>query len=854
MIPNASETIEGAEVVIEGSIRVPAMQDATRAMGSEKINTLHLLVFDENGYLIQVAEGKKVDSFGTTVNTEYQFKATLLASNYKRTIHLIANSPKVYNETTNEYVLGEHERRVVKPLVTSGTNEAFWSYIVLENGITGTNTTIDGKQQFVPTNDVKAALTKVPMVRNYACATLTLSDKAAGEFTGVSMQICNVPNIGSIAPFISDGVYAEYATREGTTNTAETYENLTAAGFEGYEPTDVDGFQLVNTGWATTHYFFERHQTTAANPAYAIIKGTYMGSEYYYKVDFCYTDTVSNKQILYNLLRNMQFNIVVDDVKGTGFTSAAEAASSPASNNLSFAIETVNLLNMSDGVGRLSVEYTTKVVTSEAPFTLKYRFEPKIAEAKTDNGNVTITRDTTLAVSSKVISSYAIAEANDKDADGNDTGWRTITITPTAIQGYKEETIVLSATTTNSTITRQVTFKSVAPYQMSIDVPAKVASSIGNVVPVTLNLPTGLDQSLFPLEIIVLTNNSSLSSSYPVVTGLNSDGAPDANGQYFGYKVTIDADEYFVTDSATGNISNDTFNNVVELTGFKLNTALPVDTVTTVKAYNPNFNKPYDTFTVVAPYGLTLSITEFSSNEVTTQLNASLQKATADDWVGPDGNKHIDFDLSYSPNALTPTGVAINGVAAADVGSYANIVDGKLRVYQNGYNSKKYTQFEITFTSTETVVGTTITASHAMFGTASATVERYAVSWGIVGNNNNNNQTAMSNGTQYRLRIVLPAGISNAAINTLKITATTTRTTLSLNGQTITDTSPGTVDITSDMYDSSTGYIYVPITATTAANNNTRSFTLTLEGGDMFDLPGAITRTYSSSWGSYAYR
>lgn len=847
MIPNASETIEGAEVVIEGSIRVPAMQDATRAMGNEEIKTLHLLVFDENGYLIQVAEGKKVDSFDTKVDSVYKFRATLLASNYKRTIHLIANSPKEYNETTNEYVLGEHERRVVKPLFTSGTNEAFWSYVVLENGITGTNTTIDGKQQFVPTNDVKAALTKVPMVRNYACATLTLSAAVATKFTNVSMQICNVPTIGSIAPFISDGVYAEYATREGTTNEEKSYAQLTRQGFVGYEPTDATGFELVNTDWATTHYFFERHQTTAANPAYAIIKGTYMGSEYYYKVDFCYTDTVSNKQILYNLLRNMQFNIVVDDVTGTGFTSAAEAASSPASNNLSFAIETVNLLNMSDGVGRLSVEYTTKVVTSTAPFTLKYRFEPNIAQATTDNGKVTITRDATLADGSKVISSYTVADANDKDADGNDTGWRTITITPTAIEGYKEETIVLSATTSNSTITRQVTFKSVAPYQMSIDVPAKVASSIGNVVPVTLNLPTGLDQSLFPLEIIVLTDNSSLSSSYPVVTGLNAEGVAVAGGQYFGYKVTIEADNYFVTDPATGNISDEDFNNVVELKGFKLNTALSAGTVTTVRAYNPNFNKPLDTFTVATAYGLTLSITKFSSNEVTTLLTASLQKATDDDWVdGPDG-KHIDFDLSYSPNALTPTGVAIDGVDA-NVDFYAKIVDGKLRVYYEGYNSKKYTQFKITFTSTETVVGTTITASHTMFGAASATVERYAVSWSIVGNNNNNNQATMYSGTDYRLRITLPAGISAELLSTLKIKVASQNSTVRLNG--VTYDSGKEFSIPTSGYNSASGS-NIDITLNVTAGSDTRTFSLTLTGAEAFDMPTAISKTYS--WWSSRY-
>ena len=405
---------------------------------------------------------------------------------------------------------------------------------------------------------------------------------------------------------------------------------------------------------------------------------------------------------------------------------------------------------------------------------------------------------------------------------------------------------MLSATTTNSTITRQVTFKSVAPYQMGIDVPSRIAGDIGASVRVTLTLPTGLDQSLFPLEIIVLTNNSSLSSSYPVVTGLNSDGAPDANGQYFGYKVTIDADEYFVTDSATGNISNDTFNNVVELTGFKLNTALSVGTKTTVKAYNPNFNNPSDTFTIAGPYGLGLVISGFTANSATATFTTNTTQQDIEDWEEDARGKYIEFDFTYSNSSVSLTGATFNGITDQQKENIiVDDVNNKLRVYQTIYEDG-ITSFELTFTSTSSIMGTTITAQHEKFGTASATVEKLKLTWAFTDINdggwgadwlydsNRNNQSSRS----HTLRITLPSGVSVGMLNGLAISVTSTNTNVTFDGTTTISSGSGSYSPTFTQNDITNRYKDINVKVASTGNSGSVTFSLT---SDSFESPDSMT-------------
>lgn len=598
-LPNAGE----GSVLVEASISVPAMQ-STRSFADPGISSLHLLVFDENGYLIQVCDAVAIDSFGVAKDTEYKFKVSLGQSNYKRTIHFIANSPITINDDgTSDYKLGEQERHIINNLYTNGGNEAYWSKVTLDEGITGVQKVVNGNMVFEPSEELVEALTNVPMVRNYTRVKVT--NNASAYLKDAQIMMMNVPDMGTVAPLISDGKYAQFATHARAANSALGYSDITAQGYMGYEP---DGVTLTSTDWGTQLEFYERHQQTngkaVTTPAFAIVRGHYVGANgtdsnfSYYKVDLCYTDSATGAVELYNLLRNIEYNVVITAVAGRGYGTIDEAAAGAASNNLNFAVETKNLNNISDGERRLSVEYTQRVVTQgDSLITLKYKYETNITTGATNNSAVTFSN-----LAGNVLAVNNASGTNDaakyivSNVAGSD-GWNTVTFRTQTVSGTKLQTIILTA----ANLQRSVEYILGEPYTMTLDmVPGSATNTIsrgaGVAVEALVTLPMGLPESLFPLEIYIVAEEMSLSpdaikNTLPVVTGLTAQGIPAADGKYFGYVATIESYDYYIEDS-DGNRTG-TYNNQRTLY-FKTSIA---DASSAVNIYNPYFHIATDSFT-----------------------------------------------------------------------------------------------------------------------------------------------------------------------------------------------------------------------------------------------------------------
>ena len=856
---NPADNGEGY-VEVKFSVVVPEMADvATRSMAAPNIERLHLLVFDNNGLLSQKVNATLASTEWGETTTPTYFTATLARSDYKRTIHLIANSP--YTDV-DQYPMAT-ESQILTTLTVSGTQDAYWQRVVLENGITGVQKTEGtGANQVVtyePSEEVKTALTNVPLVRNHARVSV-VSGLTSGQksFDDIQFALVDIAASGTVVPYnATTGDFVNFTD-------ATDYDKLTEANYEGYEPVgreiinhtyndgdlvfDNEGEDWVDAGGF--QYLYERKQSV--EPAYVLVRGKYDGASTYsyYLVDIIETFEDENgdpQTYSYNLLRNIAYTVTITNVAGAGYATAEAAYEGGPGNNINASIKTKNLLNVSDGTSALYVEYTQKVINETgATVTLRYKYVTDLAAHQQNPANGVGSDDVTFSLGSGEVIASDFAEGYDTtDSDG----WNTLSFTsgtcPAKNQGVKTQKLTLNA----GSFSRTVEYLLVAPYTLMLDVPDKVGDKLGSSVKSSLILEEGLPIGIFPLEFFIVAENNSLSpdatlNTLPVVTGLNVDGTP--GGQHFGYKFTLEYDEYYKLEAGV-----EKFTTTFPLY-FKTNMAQSSPLYTeksTVEgidcyAYNQYHSIANDEYWIHKLYGLSLSVSNFTESTATTsfQLNTSNQTVT---W--PDSG-YFDFDI-LSDHTLTGVtdrnGVAVSGASIVNSGK-------TLRITQAAYNAAR--NYTLTF-SAPNITGTTMTISNAEFGMASATVERYAVSWGIVGRDNNTSQTAMSSGTPYRLRIVLPAGISNAVINTLKITATTTRTKLSLNDQSIDNNSTGTININSSMYDSSTGYIYVPITASTVSTGSGgRSFTLTLEGGDMFELPLTMTRTYSSSWGSYAYR
>ena len=590
-------------VLVEASFTVPHMHE-TRSFERPAISSLHLLVFDENGYLIQVCDAEPVDSFGVETGIEYKYRVELGQSNYKRTIHLIANSPITINANgTSAYRLGEHERRVIDNLYTEGGNEAYWASVSLENGITGVQKIVGGKQVFEPSEELIEALTNVPMVRNYTRVKVT--NNASAYLADAEIMMMNIPDRGSVAPLISDGNYAQFATHARAANSSLNYNDIAAQGYEGYEPNDMS---LTNSTWGAMHEFYERRQQISgkevATPAFAIVRGRYVGAngedaEYsYYKIDICYTDETTGAVELYNLLRNIEYNITIIEVLGRGYATLNEAATNAASNNLNFAVETKSLNSISDGERRLSVEYTQRVLTEgDAEFTLKYKYETNISTGATNNNAVVFSNlaGNVLAVNNPngATDAAKYIVSNVAGADG----WNSVTFKSQAVSGTKLQTIILTA----GNLQRSIELILGEPYTMTLDmVPGSstnvVDSKVGAAVEAKISLPLGLPEALFPLEIYLVAEKMTLSPDatknvLPVITGLSATGVPSSSGIHFGYIVTIEASYYYVED-ANGNRTGEYRNE--KMLYFKTSTA---DSSSRVNIYNPYFNIAYDSFT-----------------------------------------------------------------------------------------------------------------------------------------------------------------------------------------------------------------------------------------------------------------
>lgn len=510
---------EGA-VLVNFSVQVPEMQVATRSFTDPKIASLHLLVFDENGYFVQAAEAT-----GTFGVDKGEFKASLMQSPYKRVVHFIANSPIANYEYGSETAL-------INALTTSDSQDAYWQRVELPNGI------LEGN------GEMATKFTKVPLVRNFVKISVDIDNEAAAIFNYEGIAVINVPNKGTVAPFnVNNGTYANYSA-------GIAYKTLNDAGYYGYEPSDMT---IVNTStenpdFATEHYIYERRQNQDDNDyTYVIIKGKYNNSETstYYKVDI-----VDDNKEPYNLLRNFNYVIKIKSVLGPGYESADAAAKAAASNNISASIDTKNLLNISDGSSRLYVEYVNKVITKPGTFTLKYKYLPNISDNTQTNYNVPANDavDLSKVVVGDVIASYSKASSDDA------SGWRTITFTtPATITETKLQTITIKA----GVLQREINLILCKPFVLTVK-STTTGSALNADATVTLGLPAGLPAAIFPLEFVIVETGLSISpdasksnNNLPVRTSLNVNGQTVSGGQYFGFVKKVEYSDYNPTNSDT---------------------------------------------------------------------------------------------------------------------------------------------------------------------------------------------------------------------------------------------------------------------------------------------------------------
>lgn len=501
------------EVVVSFSVALPENGTATKARGDDPsvdVRSLHLVVFDENGYFVECREAELTSSgaaHGTHQN-EREFKVTLRKTDKERIIHVIANCPI-------DQIYYGHENDVMTNLyVTKGTpvETAYWYRAEVWYILTGD----DGK--LVP--EIAEVFRCIPLLRNYASVTV---ENTAVDFAMESYGIYNTIDIGTVAPYnISSHSFQLFT--EG--DRLLTYDELLGQSFEGHAlaqaalNTTLGEADMVAPG--ENVYMYERKISVrtdeehkwSESPAHIIIKGRYAGASAssYYKVDM--VRNVDGHNEYYNILRNFRYRFIVSSVTGSGYPTLEEAMANPAGNNLSGATDTQGFTNVSDGLGRIFVNYTDTTLVSSGNIKLKYKYIPSIQnydQVANDRVVVTGILDGTGSVIKGVVN---------HDYDVGD-GWAEVTFSIQDVGAVTHMQDVILNVQDNQNLHKTVRYRLQKQYRCSVSCnPSKVAKVAGRPMEVLVSLPGHLTEDLFPLDLAIEVADLTLSPDASVANNI----------------------------------------------------------------------------------------------------------------------------------------------------------------------------------------------------------------------------------------------------------------------------------------------------------------------------------------------
>lgn len=582
------EVSEGEQVELTFRADLPGFADVTKSFSEPAISNLYLIVFDNNGYLVEKREATPVNSWTVSTTAPTEFSVTLTASVSKRIIHFIAN----YNGP-DQLQFGS-ESDVIGSMTHINGADAYWQRMEFLGGI-NTNTLKDKT---------------VPLLRNHARIRVTDN---ADNFTISRYTIVNVVNEGYVSPYNKNtGTFAEFiaVNADGSfVQTGDSYVNRSYAditngsdGYEGYIP-EVTEFNLNNNipdlrVWkaaADEYYYMYERRFEKDSYTYMLIEGTYTGdgaqgntTPTYYKVDLVYNDNNGVTQN-YNILRNFDYNVTIKSVSANGKATPAAAAGMVGShNNLVASVEVQHLPSISNGSAQLYVSYTKEYIVSSDPIDLYFKYIPniKVNGKPTSNSNATVQLGT-----GDVVRATVIADAD--ETSGTYAGWRKVTIYPNAPEdGILQQDITVVA----GDLSRNVSYALVRPYEMSAVCRdgANGANAQSDVIPTQINapvtvkvtIPSNLPETLFPLEFYVEARERTL---HPNATKnqLPVEIIPESLfagvGDTFGFKKEMSWTEYTANSNFTINPDGTrTFD-----LHFKTNTDI---SASSVYVYNKYFN------------------------------------------------------------------------------------------------------------------------------------------------------------------------------------------------------------------------------------------------------------------------
>ena len=634
------------EALLTFSLRFPepvVLGPATKAMAdTPTITSLKIAVFGSSGFL---KEYRDVESFTTGATNGpspvYTFRTKMNLTDSKNLrIHIIANGPDKLPWLYEDAAL-------CSGAYTTGTNDAYWCRFVLPNGVMAkreyNETTqameyvkrqdpVDQQWYFVVDDSVQALFQNLPLVRNFAKLTVESTTPQLVLNPNTTVAVVNIPDRGSVAPY--NALTSQFMSGYKDISYADMINE-----YPGYTP---DNMALVQNDPSTVPftkgsiYMYERPIPTS-NPTYLIIHGTYypkvldgegkptydanhnlvvdMNSptDCYYRID------LTDDHGYYAIYRNFRYRIRITGVSKAGASTPAAAGSTGGSGDVSSNTEAQGLTDISDGTGRIMVEYTSKTLVEETEeVTLKYKFIPDVEHDTPQNDNVTITINPGGSAGDVIKNTTTISTAGRStigggaeghgiividDTDDASDGFRTLRFTtniPEALR--KNQTIRISGhVSATAVVYRDITYYLMERQTMAVSCTPSVEDVMGQQVNVNIGIPKDLPESMFPLVFNIEAEKLSITpyissewadENLPVESGTTL--VPNKSYPSFHFKRTLSYDEYTGTGLYAGRGLPEGDGGVVMTCHFKTNKD---QSASNIYVTNDYFNKGGTQFT-----------------------------------------------------------------------------------------------------------------------------------------------------------------------------------------------------------------------------------------------------------------
>ena len=591
-------------------VQIPEAGSATRLMDDPAITSLNLLVFDQNGYLVETATASVGGSASwsdratpTDASKTQPFTVTLTKTSAPRTIHFVANVA----DQVEDISFG-HEDAIVPSLVSTGTDDAYWQRMEFANGIANDSGTYLSNS------------TVVPLIRNFAKVTVT---ESLSNFELEGFVVMNTRSEGAVAAYNARSAeFAQFV--DGTT--IRSYSAIKNE-YSGYESGEQQNATPVDADFTTAAKYVRETAagaTDGTNP-YIIVKGKYNGSNTstYYRLDFV---NVGGATGLGALLRNFSYNFTITGVAKAGMSLDDAIAATEGENNLSFQESTQSLLNISDGTSQLFVSATNVTLVSNEPYVLMYKYVPTIGGA-TANNDAKYTRqdsydtDRSAFEESGYVTAFgtvasliaATTDASLKAYYQEFSDYNYITLQPRLPQGNALKDVIVIE---GGELAREVRFTLQQKMTMTVKAydgfskdknDTKIPAATNQKVWVDITIPSTLSEYIFPLEFEIeaealsiypdakptTTVTTAERNNMPVRTGATIVRDGDGNlksGNTFRFVRTLSLEEYNALKAAAGtNAETVTFTSQ-----FRTNKA---DNKTAVHVANHYFNTGKGSFT-----------------------------------------------------------------------------------------------------------------------------------------------------------------------------------------------------------------------------------------------------------------